>query len=242
MSTVNPNDPLRGDPRLDGAVERRLARLRTMPVDTSRLEKAILSQIPRPQLEEPAEQQQQRQRMRIGWLTAMRPLRAVAASFLLLSAVVAAVLLFSSGGQALASPSQMAQMHEDLVSGRTPVMQVTSIEEANKVLSGEWPGGPSVPGAPQSHVMACCMKSIKDKKVACVLLRSEGEPVTMTVANAADMRLPKSATITHAGVTYHVQSSGPLNMVMTERNGRWVCLIGRLPGERLMNLASRLTF
>jgi hypothetical protein len=241
MNTINPNDPLRGDPRLDRAVERRLARLRTMPVDSSRLEKAILSQIPRPQLEEPAEQQQ-RQRMRIGWLTGLRPLRAVAASFLLLSAVVAAVLLFSSGGQALASPSQMAQMHEDLVSGRTPVMQVTSIEEANNVLSGQWPGGPSVPDAPQSHVMACCMKSIKDKKVACVLLRSEGEPVTMTVANAADMRLPKSDTVTHAGVTYHVQSSGSLNMVMTERNGRWVCLIGRLPAERLMNLASRLTF
>src|SRR5215217_419277 len=116
MSTINPNDPLRGDPQLDRAVERRLARLRTMPVDTSRLEKAILSQIPRPQAEQPAEQQQQqRQRMRIGWLAALRPLRAVAASFLLLSAVVAAVLLFSSGGQVLASPSQMAQMHEDLV-------------------------------------------------------------------------------------------------------------------------------
>ena len=241
MNTFDPNDPLGGNPRLDRAVERRLARLRTMPVDTSRLEKAILSQVPRPQSEELAEQQQ-RQRLRVGWFPAFRPLRAVAASFLLLSAVVAAALLFSSGGQASASPSQMAQMHEDLVSGRTPVMQVSSIDEANKALSGAWPGGPSVPEAPQSHVMACCMKSIKDKKVACVLLRSEGEPITMTVANAADMRLPKSNIVTHAGVTYHVQSSGQVNMVMTERNGRWVCLIGRLPADRLMDLASRLTF
>jgi hypothetical protein len=241
MSTVDHNEPLGGDAGLDRAVERRLARLRTMPVDTSRLEKAILAQIPRPQNEEPAEQQQ-RQRMRIGWLTAIRPLRAVAASFLLLSAVIAGVLLFSSGGQALASASQMAQMHDDLVSGRTPVMQVSSIEEANRALSGAWPGGPSVPEAPQSHVMACCMKSVKGKKVACVLLHNEGEPVTMTVANASDMRLPKSPTVTRAGVTYHVQSSGGLNMVMTERNGRWVCLIGRVPAERLMDLAVGLTF
>ena len=241
MTTVDPNNPLGGDARLDQAVERRLARLRTTPMDTSRLEKAILAQIPRPQDEESAEQQR-RQRMRIGSLAAFRPLRAVAVSFLLLAAVVAAVLVFSSGGPALASASQMAQMHDDLVSGRTPVTQVSSIEEANMALSGAWPGSPSVPGVPQSHVMACCMKSINDRKVACVLLRSEGQPVTMTVANPADMRLPKSDALTHAGVTYHVQSSGRLNMVMTERNGRWICLIGELPAERLMDLAAGLTF
>ena len=56
------------------------------------------------------------------------------------------------------------------------------------------------------------------------------------------MRLPKSDIVTRAGVAYHVQSSGPLNMVMTERNGRWVCLIGRLPAGRLMDLASGLSF
>ena len=90
--------------------------------------------------------------------------------------------------------------------------------------------------------MACCMKSVKGKKVACVLLRDGGEPITMTVANAADMRLPKSPTVTRTGVTYHVQSSGELNMVMTERNGRWVCLIGRVPAERLMDVTSKLEF
>jgi hypothetical protein len=237
MSTVDPNDSL-GDPRLDLAVERRLGRLRTMPVDTSRLEKAILAQIPRPQVEG----QRERQRMRIGWLAALRPLRAIAASFLLLSAVVAAVLLFSSGGPALASASQMARMHEDLVSGRTPVMQVSSIEEANKAMSGAWPGGPSLPEAPQSHVMSCCMKSVKDKKVACVLLKHDGAPVTMTVANGADMRLPDSPTVSRNGVSYHVQSFGKLNMVMTERHGRWVCLIGEAASDRLMDLADQLKF
>ena len=121
-------------------------------------------------------------------------------------------------------------------------MQVDSIDEANKALAGQWPGGPTVPDAPQSHVMACCMKSVKDKKVACVLLKSEGEPVTMTVANAADMRLPKSPTVTRGGVTYHVQAAGDLNMVMTERRERWICLIGRLPAPRLMDLADQLQF
>jgi hypothetical protein len=45
-----------------------------------------------------------------------------------------------------------------------------------------------------------------------------------------------------AGVTYHVQSSGRVNMVMTERQGRWVCLMGEAPIERLMDFAERLQF
>ena len=90
--------------------------------------------------------------------------------------------------------------------------------------------------------MACCMKSVKSKKIACVLLRNENVPVTMTVANAADMRLPTSPTIQRDGVTYHVQSEGALNMVMAERHDRWICLIGELSPEQLVALAAKLRF
>jgi hypothetical protein len=136
----------------------------------------------------------------------------------------------------------MAQFHQDMVSGKTPVMHVDSIEAANQALSSQWPQSPQVPNVPQQHVMACCMKSVKDKKVACVLLKREGVPVTMTVANASDMRMPKSPKVTRNGIDYHVQSSGNLTMVMTERQGRWVCLIGELGSERLMDLADQLQF
>jgi hypothetical protein len=86
------------------------------------------------------------------------------------------------------------------------------------------------------------MKSVKGKRVACVLLRNGGEPVTMTVANAADMRLPDSAPVRRGAAAYHVEAAGDVNMIMTERHGRWVCLIGRLPTERLVDLAERLQF
>lgn len=232
MKTHDPNDVLSP---ADRAIANRLSKLGTMPVDTARLEASLRSVLPPP----PGPTEERTGRMRIGWF---QPFRAVAASFVLLSAVVAIVLLSSSSGPALASASQMARMHDDLVSGRTPVMQVGSIDEANRALASQWPGGPTVPGVPQSHVMACCMRSIKDKRIACVLLKSEGEPVTMTVASAADMRLPKSPTTTRGGVAYHVQSSGGLQMVISERNGRWVCLIAKFPVERLMDLASELAF
>jgi hypothetical protein len=31
-------------------------------------------------------------------------------------------------------------------------------------------------------------------------------------------------------------------MVMTRRQGRWICLIGAIPAERLMTLAGELRF
>ena len=86
------------------------------------------------------------------------------------------------------------------------------------------------------------MRSVKNKKVACVLLEDNGGPVTMTVAKAADMRSPTSPTVIRGGVTYHVQTVGRLNMVMTERNDRWICLIGQVSSDRLMDLAGQLQF
>ena len=146
----------------------------------------------------------------------------------------------------MASTSQMVQLHEDLVSGKTPAMQVDSIGAANKVLSAQSAGSPQVPNMPADHVMACCMKSVKDKKVACVLLEDAGVPLTLTVANAADMSLPTSPTVNRGGVVFHVQSysqpKGTLNMVMAERNGHWICLIGSIPAEKLMDIASQIRF
>ena len=214
---------------LDQATARRLARLRAMPLDSSALERRLLAQIPRPR---------EAGRMRIGW---RRPLRA-AAALVFISGLVALLLVATSGGPALASPSQMAQLHYDLISGKTPAMQVDTTEAANRMLNGQWAGSPEIPKLPANHVMTCCMRSIKDKKVACVLLRNEGVPVTMTVANAADMKLPTSPTVRRDGVTYHVQSSGKVNMVMTERHGRWICLIGESSAERLMDIADKLEF
>ena len=226
METPKPEDATE---LLDQATGQRLARLRAMPVDTSALEQRLLAQVPRPR---------QVGRIWIGWT---RPLRAVAA-VLLVSGLTAALFLSTSGGPALASPALMAQMHYDLASGKTPAMQVSSIEAANRMLSRQWAQSPEIPGVPAEHVMTCCMKSIKDKRVACVLLKDEGAAVTMTVANAADMKLPKSPTVQRDRVTYHVQSSGKLQMVMTEREGRWICLIAELPAERLMDLAAKLRF
>jgi len=56
------------------------------------------------------------------------------------------------------------------------------------------------------------------------------------------MRLPTSPVTVRDGIRYNVQASGALNMVMTERHGRWVCLIGGVPPDRLMDVATQLQF
>src|SRR5215203_84817 len=94
--------------REDQAIKRRLGQLRSMAVDTTRLDEALSAAVPGPRIR------------RRRWL---RPAPAVAASFIIVL-LTAGILLSTSGGGALASTSQMAQMHEDLVSGRTPVTQV----------------------------------------------------------------------------------------------------------------------
>ena len=213
---------------LDQAISARLGRLRTLPVDTSRLDKLLRAKLPEPH--------PHRKFFRF------RPIPAIAASVVLLGSLVGAILLTASSGRALASSEQMAQMHEDIVAGRVPIMQVDSITAANHMLANQSPGSPSLPSMPQSHVMACCMKSVHDKKVACVLLKDSGAAVTLSVANASDMELPAAPVVTRNGLNYRVQSVKKLSMVMTEKNGKWLCLISELPAERLMNMAAQVQF
>jgi len=212
------------------AVAHRLSKLRTMPVDTSGLEKSLRAQLP-PRIETTS-----RRVWRIG------PLRAIAASLILLSSIVVAVMVLTSSRSAEAEAVQMAQFHDDMVAGRVPVMQVDSIESANRMLSSEHPDAPSLPEVPDSHVMACCMNKMGDKRMACVLLRDSNVPVTLAVARADEMKLHPMPMELHNGVSYRVQHVGSLSMVMTERDGKWLCLIGALPTERLMDVASQVKF
>ncbi|MDQ3439450.1 MAG: hypothetical protein M3478_03775, partial [Planctomycetota bacterium] len=138
----------------------------------------------------------------------------------------------------LASPEQLARVHAEMVAGDSTT-RVESVDAAQRTIAAEWPQVPALPDVPEEHVMACCMKPIKNKKTACVLLNSGDVPVTMMVADGKDVRMPKSRTLVSGGVTYHVSAAGSINMLMTERDGRWMCLMGALPETELIQLASK---
>jgi hypothetical protein len=212
------------DDAVDLALRARLAKLAAVPVDTSRLEKAIKAQLP-PQAS--------------PWRRRLMPLAALAASFLLIVTVSLALL---QSREAQASPAMMAQMHRDIVSGAIPTMHADSIDDANKAIAAFAGNFPTLPQPPGTHTMACCMRNIGDKRVACVLLNNAGTPVTMAVADASEVDSPNSPTAVRNGITYHIQTVGDLHMVMSEREHRWICLIGALPEDKLMDLADAIHF
>ncbi len=143
----------------------------------------------------------------------------------------------------LASAERLARVHQEvLMAGGTHVTPVNSIAAANAVLSAEWRGAPSIPDLPKDHVTSCCVHRMAQKKMACVAFECDGVPVTMAVAAADDVNLPAGPTLNLGGVTYHVQSHAGINMVMNVRGGRWVCLMAKLPVDRLAELASTLRF
>lgn len=221
------------DERLDTATARRLGRLRTMPVDTARLDAAIAREVG------PIATRGHGRMYAI-----FHSVRTVAASVAVLF-VLGVVLVYTVTAPVSASPQEMVRLHQDLVSGRTVATQVDSIEAANRELAAQWPGSPALPGVPPQHVMACCMKSVENKRVACVLLKGQPAPVTMTVANASDMRPPRGARpIGRGGVTYFTHDAGAdgVSMISFERDGRYVCLIASMTTDQLIELGSRLKF
>ncbi len=209
----------------EAAIARRLKKLHAMPVDTTGLDRALCRQLP------PSPP-----RSGGRWWAS---LTAIAATLLVVATVSFALL---QGREAQASPAVMAQMHRDILSGAIPTMHADTIEEADRAIAALSGNFPQLPEPPKAHVMACCMRNIGNKKVACILLNDGGSKVTMVVADATQMQSPKSPTMVRNGVAYHVQTVNELHMVMTEREHRWVCLIGEVPIEKLMDLADAITF
>jgi hypothetical protein len=90
--------------------------------------------------------------------------------------------------------------------------------------------------------MACCLRKMNNKRIACVLLDDAGTPVSMMVADGGDVKHAATTTLVRGGTTFYVETADDLNMVATQRDGRWVCLIGERSVERLMELAGSLRF
>lgn len=212
---------------LDRATSERLAKLRGMPVDLVQFRHALEKRIPA-----------LRSNPATGRLW-IKPMRALAAS-VLVAGIVIATVISSSSGPVLASADTLAQIHQEVITGASHSTPVSSFEAAKSALVDKWPGSPAMPEIPHDHVMSCCVHSVGRKKMACVTLESQGVPVTMAVADAADVKVPASQTTVVDGITYHIQSSGGINMAMTLRGGRWICLMGKVPTERLIRLAASM--
>jgi len=205
MATQNPHDPQDG---LDLATSARLAKLRSTPVDMSRLQQFVAREIPR-------------RRTRLM----LRPVLALAASIVLMIGGTLAFFAFSSR-PAMASPVEMAQLYNDVVSGKASNMAVHSVDEANRMLASN---DQAMPNMPAEQVMACCMSKVHNKRVACLVLNDQANPIIVTVTKAADMDMPDCQ-----------RSANGVNMIMSQRGGKAICVMGKVPVERLRQVAAEI--
>ena len=136
----------------------------------------------------------------------------------------------------------MLQLHRDLVSGRIASMQVDSVDDVNQAFAAFGQAGVKMEAPPDTQLMACCLKDVGHKKVACILLQDQGTPVTLTVADLDAVRPLDAPPVLYHGETFHVQTGGDLNMITVDRGQHRICLIGALPAEKLMALTDNLKF
>lgn len=206
---------------LDRATAARLRKLAARPVELGRLERAMVAKLSSSNVSAPTSPLK---------LWRGGPLRAVAAGILLtlLAGLILAVVVKSTS-PAMAEPTSMASLHQQLVDGKAAMTRVSSAHEATRVLETDWPGMPSLPSLPEDHSMACCLKEVKGRRVVCVVI-SDGSsaPVSVVVAPRGDLKSP-------GGRRAH--AVGNVNMLMVEHGDRWVCLMTTGPVEQLERVA-----
>jgi len=211
----------------DVAISRRLRQLSSLPVDTSGLEARLRASLPPRRANLP------------GFRSLFTPMRALAASILILVGLATLIITLASG-PASASTERMAAIHQSAVAGDGRTTRVSSIAEARAALQRKWPGTPELPELPEHRAMSCCVHEIGREQMASITFEVEGSPVTMALASSRDIRMPHGEKQEIAGKTYVVGSASGVNMVMSQRDGTWMCLMGRLSLAQLAQLSESL--
>lgn len=215
----------------DLAIGRRLAKLRERPISTSVFDARLRSMLPvgasQSEVDLP-------DRWRLSLL--LSPMRAAAALLLIALTVAAAIWVFSPN-PVLASPQEMAEIHDIAVAQQGHSMSVSTIEEARAALRRQWPNSPQITAPDDLQVLSCCVHEIGKRQMGCVTFEVDGVPVTMAVADAKQVRSPHGEQRIIDGVPYVVGSANGVNMVMSKRGGVWTCVMGRFPLERLAQIA-----
>jgi hypothetical protein len=210
------------------ALTRRLAALRDRPVDLSRLERTIKAAVPPPEpvvLPHPT----------LFW---RRKAWSIAASVLLLISVGVTGWYSLAPHPALAAPQLLENIHDQALAMRH--IRVSSFEEAGRALAREWRSGPDLPVLDGVVPMECCMHKVGSKVVKCVSLDVDGEKVVMVVGRDKDIQAPEGQVMMANGQKVVLTSSNGVNMAMSEHDGRWICLMGRIDGARLVELAGSI--
>ncbi|MCC6680230.1 MAG: hypothetical protein IT445_04935 [Phycisphaeraceae bacterium] len=215
---------------LDRATAARLAKLAGRPVDASAF-KRKLERVMREQTESDAAPSRSLRPAR-WW----RPITSIAA-VLLLALSVAWLMLEGGTPAAEAAPTELARIYQEVTSGRTPHLEVTSVEEANRLLSDQAQGIVPIPELP-GQLQSCCLHQHAGATLTCAVIERDGQRIAVVMADGAKLHSPKGQQIERDGRQFIFHTTNGINMVMAHEGGRWLCVMGDASAEILVEVAA----
>ena len=215
--------------RLDRATQRRLARLGTLPVDTSRLEQKLRAAgVPRAGSSHMVFRR---------WRDAVAATAAAAAV-----ALMVLLPLIWGSGPVQAAPVQLGRLHADIVAGRLKVQPVTSIEEANRLIHEQRRDAPYLPGMEGVRIQSCCLTDVQGRLVAVAVLNGQAPKVTLIVAEAPGFAHEMGTAVRIDDRTFWGHEVDGVRMVMSNTDDRWLCVMGDRSYEELAKIAAETRF
>ncbi|HNO78145.1 MAG TPA: hypothetical protein PKN33_08805 [Phycisphaerae bacterium] len=213
--------------RLDRATSTRLAKLARRPVNTLQLEEWVEQALREKTIQKPSPST-------LIWKKWLRPITTAAAVI-----VVATIGWFAPIGDtlpAMAAPAGLASIHFDVANGLAPHLKASNVHEANRLLAEQSSSALTVPELP-GEIRSCCLHQYAATTLTCVLIEQDGELITVAIADLASLRSPKGKSITRGDRVFMVHTVNGINMVMAHEGKRWLCVMGELPIEELVEVA-----
>lgn len=216
--------------RWNVAISRRLARLRSRPVDTKKFDAWLNDLTSAP----------------VASMPGTSPLASFKRSFAW-AAMVAMVLGVGIGvlvktRAEVAEPSGVVRLHEEVLSGESGGTIITTLAEAQFLSRerGDWV--PDAPSAVDGTLRLWCVCDTSGVPVTCLQVDYDGQPVTVVIAERRQLRPHRGEAIELNGQKFQAHRVGPLNIVMTQVADYTICVVAELPADRLATLAATVAF
>jgi hypothetical protein len=215
--------------KLDQATSRRLARLSTMPVDTSRLERRLSEHLAG---KKPA-------RRPLLSFSRWRPAVGIAAAVLI--AVLIGVMSLT-GPTAMASPMELHRVHQGVVSGSLPAFNASDFPTARAELASLIEGAPRPAGDYPQSLRCCCGQELRGEQMAFIKLRHNDTPITIIMMQGHHVCAGTGETITDESrrrFIVHHENNG-VQATLTSQGDHWICVMGAISTDELLSLARQL--
>ncbi len=233
-------DPTQRD-QLDAATARRLAKLAGHDPDISALKQKLDAALAQSDIKERYPTEPTRNTRSYPFHRYLKPITSLAAVLAL--TLTALWLVNLNTPSATAAAIDLVQLHRDITAGRIAMVPVRSTEQANRWIASQQADAPALPKSINADaVRSCCLTDVQGRLVAVALIRHGQADVTLVVAEAPGFAVPMGKTYRIHDRTLHAHEIDGINMVMTSRDNRWLCVMGDLDQDSLADLAAQIEF